>query len=231
LREKRGFTALPVGDTNFNSVSNLRFHRYEDNLEVMDMTFAGKVGKRVPYFHLMYGQHRDPAMVAIIAGIASQVMSANNYVGALATAKEMVRDMRYADPSNGGSANGPTNGPANGPFNRSPSPRNAPLLSIQEGERRGVDVVPVGMKIMLNTAEFEMTSTPKDFVVRSKKDSFNLPTSIPASRAGLTQAKKFFFWLKEEGNLASLERMTYSQVQDAIRKATGSFPHSYSAMD
>lgn len=82
-----------IGESFYDEATKLHFRRDALNLYVMDMTNAGKRGKRVPHFTMLgtvhgYNQEFDAK--------ADQVSGAKNFAQALALAKSLMGDYRIS---------------------------------------------------------------------------------------------------------------------------------------
>jgi hypothetical protein len=101
--------------------------------------------------------------------------------------------------------------------------------SLEVRVQRGVDVMPGGFKpIRINTDNLYIEAGYDSFTVRDKRDQYNDPTCIPASKGGKKSIPAFYRWVKD--NERKIQSMTYSDVTKAMRDMDLAY-HSYCAVD
>lgn len=87
VRELR--SALMIGDEKTITKAKMHLHRYRDQIQVTDLTFAGKRGKRVDRFSV---HDLDFAHGGWAHDLVEAIEKASSYKAALALAKEMLED-------------------------------------------------------------------------------------------------------------------------------------------
>lgn len=98
-------------------------------------------------------------------------------------------------------------------------------LSFNENTKRGVDVIPGGVKpIKVQNAKMYLQSDPKGFQMRDLTD-VNEASAYEASRTDASKAYKFF-----QQNIADLQNMSFKSVLMAMNKNRINYK-SYYALD
>lgn len=102
-------------------------------------------------------------------------------------------------------------------------------IELHETEERGVDVLPGGFKpIALDLPNFSIEVALKDFVIRDKKDTDNLPTCIPAAKGGLREIPVLYRWVQE--NQSKMAHLTFGEMEKVLEQLGVKY-HYYCAMD
>lgn len=202
---KTALVGLSTGETMEFPGSKLRISRLWGNLQVLDMTFAGKRGKQLNKFVLIWPDNTDSD---IVTGLLEPILTASNYGEALREAKDLVGNISGAkwpsmqNPNEWGSDN-------------------YPLLTLEETTENAFKYSPLGQKITLKTSLFTLESTPRDFTMSNiPKGQADRYTAWPRTP---THAANIFKWLQQPGNLASLQNLTFSQVVSKIKDETGKY--------
>jgi hypothetical protein len=81
--------ALLIGDDKTITKAKMHLHRYRDQIQVTDLTFAGKRGKKVERFSV---HDLDYANGGWAHDLVEAIQKASSYKAALALAKEMLED-------------------------------------------------------------------------------------------------------------------------------------------
>jgi len=146
----------------------IRWHQYMSSIQVTDLTFAGKRGKKVEKFALYdidYAKHDVEKHVAI-----------NNFVKLLEnrnTTYKKAKDAAMVIANN-----------------------TAPKIEVFT--ERGVDVTPAGFApFKLETKNVSIEAGWRSFTINDKVDTNNLPSCIPAIDGGKKSIKVFYRWVQD----------------------------------
>lgn len=169
----------------------IRWHQYMSSIQVFDLTFAGKRGKKVEKFALYdidQAKHDVEKHVAI-----------NNFVKLLENRNTTYKKAKAAAMV---IANG-----------------TAPKIEVYT--ERGVDVAPAGFgPFRLETKYVSIEAGWKSFTINDKVDQNNLPSCIPAIDGGKTSVKVFYRWVQDHQNaLKSMTfgQITTAMMKDGIK--------------
>jgi len=193
---------LAIGQT--IETDRFRIHRFGGSIRVTDLANAGKRGKMVDEFALYDIDYvRDSKILRLIEQFAKVVHRAKSYKMALKMAEGIVSEADRLGVLG--------------------SPK------IEKHQYKGVRVAAPGFKpIVINTPYISVNADSDHFSVRDNVDRNNEPTLIAPTRGKVTAIKKFHEWARK--NRRKLERMTFSEVSGALRKA-GIDTHYFCAMD
>lgn len=191
---------LPIGSTVEHG--GMRIHRFAPSVEVTDLANAGKRGKRVEQFSL----YRESARGSDndLDPVVNELMGARSFAQALAIAKAWAGKQ--------GDQIG---------------------YRMQQSTARGVDVEgPAGTenaKISIETPEFSLEATQREFSVSDKRDRNNEPCIImPSSGPKATAAKAFYQWVR--AHQEEIRGMRFDALVRAVHDA-GIKYHYFCAMD
>lgn len=201
---KKAFRGLQPYDELELPAAQLKVHRGMDGLRVQDMSNAGKRGKVAPNFWLSWEtSHPDPV---IVTGIIEPILDANNYAQALQIAQGLVQDIKgeswptMKDPNDWGQ-------------------NTFPILKLNEGSVRGIDLAPLGAVVKGDTPFFTYTSTPREFRIYMKKPARG--DQMGGWSKSPSHAKKIFEWLKVDGNAAKMQNITFTKAVTLIKDEVG----------
>jgi hypothetical protein len=170
---------------------NIRIIRGASTLKLMDITYAGKRGKKVPWIHVELTSHYDGDKSERkewydritqnwTAFYADSFKGAVNYIG----------DLQDSFPKD---------------------------IRISNGTLRAIDVAPAGFKpIKLVTKNLTLRSDYEDFSVLNNLDKSNYETCVPAARGNRKDVHGFYRWVQENSN--AIKRMDFADLCDALRK-------------
>ena len=183
------FSELGVGRTFFTGV--LKIHRYRDQIQVTDLTNAGKRGKRVYEMNIVPTYTGgDADRQSVLDDLAAILVKCQNYECAEREVHNYI-------------------------------PTGLVKLDILITRLRGVDVEPMGTKIIYKTRTgLEIEASPNDFLVKSSVPLTHPKTGEPMNQTQDTLywpenkqgAGIFYTWLK--GNLSRLEHMDILDIRN-----------------
>ncbi len=212
LREKMGLVGLGMGQTLELPHSRLKIHRFANSLRVMDMTHAGKRGKLVPFFNLVWSEHGIGSDPNIITGLIDPILAASSYAEALAAAKELASEVKGE----------------RWPTVQTPESWGQDtysFLRVDEDSYKAIAIAPMGAKIEFETPFVSVTSTPRDFDMDKKTQGQEARYKAWADSPA--HAKKIFLWLKEPGVIASLQNLQFHELVSRIKEKTGQHVDSH----
>lgn len=195
---------LPTGKTVEFPKSQIRAHRYQNSLQVVDTTNAGKRGKKVDSFTLYDIPSKMTMEVATAySTLLDAILHGQVPFATLLPVAKTVADMGEHDML-------------------------APKLQMTA--QRGVDVRPAGFETLSIHGHFVAVEAGyNDFVVRDTMDRNNETTCIPAMKGGKKDIPVFYRWVLD--NQSKLQGgMRFNEVLEAMR-SLGVKYHQYCAMD
>jgi hypothetical protein len=185
-------------------VGNVRYKRWQNGLEVTDLTNAGRHGKKVDSFSLEIPYEWEDSYdhQPEFDLFCDTIVRNNQYEKALSFANLTKKN-------------------------------NDGFKLYVRPPQRGIDIQPPESQesarpIHLDTDEYKLEATPLSFSIHDKRDKYNYPVIIPPIGGGRKAIKQFYNWISL--NIDYIKPMTFNQLHHVLNDEKIPF-HYYLSMD
>jgi len=198
--------SLNVGDTIENG--NVRIHRYETGLNVMDLTNAGKRGKIVDDFSVyMLDRIKDPEFLNLTDKFIKDLSKVDSYEKALSLVRKLKDDFDVLSSKN----------------------KIKQALDVEFTKQKGIYVSPGGQQnIIIDTHYLSGTIGHDKFSIADKTDRVNEQTIISTGSGSRVATNKLRKWYLD--NQQSIATMKFRDLLNKLDKTDIKY-HYYLAMD